>query len=569
MSYQKSWQPFHILIGAILLVGLRAWLMASPSPQVAAQTADTTASHAPLAFTSQGTLNFQGELQDASQNLLTGSYNLRFAIYDAPTGGSKQWPTAAHEQHTAVSFHNGRFSVQLGAVDEALTSLTFAGGGDRYLQVWVCTSAGASCTTYDDMGRLPISSSAYAQTLVAPATVEGSELGALLTAVNMGVGTGVFGYTAGDNATASSGVVGQSMAPLGRGVTGIAAHNSGNNYGVYGDSTSTSGTGVYGIAPTLTGNTYGVQGWVNSDAGTAVYGVATSPNGQTIGLHGVAESGTGYAILGENLSSTGMGWGILGRTSSPFGVAVAGAALADTGVAIGVSGGSQAPLGVGVYGGTSHPTGVNYGVHGYSPSTAGRAVFAEAVANSGTNYGIYALTNSPSGYAGYFVGQTFVQGNFAASGTKSFVIDHPLDPANQYLYHYNIEAPEPFNLYRGTVRLDEQGGAVVLLPAYFEAINTDFSYQLTAVGAAMPNLHVSQTVVGNQFGISGGVPGMQVSWQVTAVRHDPWVRDQGFLTEVDKPAQERGTYLYPEGYGQPTSQGRDAQLGRKAGFGHE
>jgi hypothetical protein len=103
--------------------------------------------------------------------------------------------------------------------------------------------------------------------------------------------------------------------------------------------------------------------------------------------------------------------------------------------------------------------------------------------------------------------------------------------------------------------LDGSGQAWAQLPAYFEAINRDFHYLLTPVGAAMPNLHVATPVdtgvSGNQFKISGGVPGGQVSWLVTAVRNDPWLRDNGFQTETAKPEGEQGTYLYPEGYGQP------------------
>lgn len=121
-----------------------------------------------------------------------------------------------------------------------------------------------------------------------------------------------------------------------------------------------------------------------------------------------------------------------------------------------------------------------------------------------------------------------------------------------------MESPEPCNLYRGTAKLDGDGTARVELPEYFEAINTDFSYQLTAVGAAMPNLHISKTVSGNRFQISGSAPSMSVTWQVTAQRNDSWVRDNGVLTETLKPAEEQGTYLYPQGYGQPVEMGRDA-----------
>jgi len=71
----------------------------------------------------------------------------------------------------------------------------------------------------------------------------------------------------------------------------------------------------------------------------------------------------------------------------------------------------------------------------------------------------------------------------------------------------------------------------VELPAYFEALNKDFRYQLTAVGAAAPALHVAQEVKGNRFRIAGGRPGMKVSWQVTGLRNDRYMREHPLATE--------------------------------------
>jgi hypothetical protein len=50
-------------------------------------------------------------------------------------------------------------------------------------------------------------------------------------------------------------------------------------------------------------------------------------------------------------------------------------------------------------------------------------------------------------------------------------------------------------------------------PDYFEALNRDPSYHLTAIGAPMPNLHVAVEIQGNRFKIAGGVPGKKVSWK--------------------------------------------------------
>jgi hypothetical protein len=105
------------------------------------------------------------------------------------------------------------------------------------------------------------------------------------------------------------------------------------------------------------------------------------------------------------------------------------------------------------------------------------------------------------------------------------------------------------------VVLDAQGEAVVELPAYFETLNREFRYQLTSIGAPGPNLYIAEEIEGNQFKIAGGEPGAKVSWQVTGIRQDPYAKENPIVVEEDKPAHERGTYLYPEGYGQPESAG--------------
>ena len=172
-------------------------------------------------------------------------------------------------------------------------------------------------------------------------------------------------------------------------------------------------------------------------------------------------------------------------------------------------------------------------------------------------YGIRGIANPTGSYGVY--GQStngwgvFSNGRFAATGTKSFVIDHPLAPGERVLVHYSTEAPEPINTYSGTVSLDAAGHAIVTLPRYFDAINTDCRYQLTAIGAAAPDLHVAAKVHNNQFAIAGGPAGLEVSWMIMARRSDAFVQRHGAPIEVDKAPGERGLYLSPELYGQPES----------------
>ncbi len=134
-------------------------------------------------------------------------------------------------------------------------------------------------------------------------------------------------------------------------------------------------------------------------------------------------------------------------------------------------------------------------------------------------------------------------------------LDHPLDPENQYLSHAFVDSPDMMSVYNGNVTLDANGEVVVEMPAYFQALNRDFRYVLTAVGGPGPNLHIAQKIENNRFKIAGGTPGLEVSWMVTGIRQDPWANENRIPVEEPKPEDERGTYLYPEGYGQPESRG--------------
>jgi hypothetical protein len=97
------------------------------------------------------------------------------------------------------------------------------------------------------------------------------------------------------------------------------------------------------------------------------------------------------------------------------------------------------------------------------------------------------------------------------------------------------------------------------MPNWFDALNQDFRYQLTAVGAPGPNLYIAQEISGNTFKIAGGAAGMKVSWQVTGTRHDAYANAHRIPVEETKPQSERGTYIHPELYGKPASQGLDRQ----------
>ncbi|MER3473950.1 MAG: hypothetical protein C4335_07930 [Armatimonadota bacterium] len=199
-------------------------------------------------------------------------------------------------------------------------------------------------------------------------------------------------------------------------------------------------------------------------------------------------------------------------------------------------------------GDASATSGETFGVYGRSASTDGRGVFGWATAASGPTYGVLGQSASTSGYGVYSAGR------FAASGTKSFQMDHPLRPETHYLSHFCTEAPDPMNAYSGNVTTDAQGYAVVQLPDYFESINRDFRYQLTVIGQFAQAI-VAQEIRNNQFTIRTDKPFVKVSWEVKAIRNDHWVQQYGYQTEQEKPRELQGKYLNPELYGQPKELG--------------
>jgi hypothetical protein len=147
------------------------------------------------------------------------------------------------------------------------------------------------------------------------------------------------------------------------------------------------------------------------------------------------------------------------------------------------------------------------------------------------------------------MGDVSVSGNLSKGG-GSFKIDHPLDPANKYLYHSFVESPDMKNVYDGNVTTDQNGEAIVTLPDYFEALNRDFRYQLTVIGQFAQAI-VASKINGNRFTIKTDRPGVEVSWQVTGIRQDAYANKHRIPVEEQKSERERGYYLHPEVFNQP------------------
>ena len=294
------------------------------------------------------------------------------------------------------------------------------------------------------------------------------------------------------------------------------------------------------------------------DAGPVELTNAT-PNG--IGLRATTtNTGVGIISTSSNPANTFSSIQATTNASSTLTSAIIGN---SSGGAYGVSGQIEqtATAAAGVYGSNLRTTG-GYGTHGIGHSGAvgqtnyqlGFGVYgsnADAIGPLGNAVGTYGLgyigvwgdQSDPNGYSIY------ANGDFGAAGTKAFAIDHPLDPEHKYLKHYSIESNEVLNMYRGTVSFDSNGEVEVTMPDYFDAINANFSYQLTPIGG-FAQLFIKEKLSNGKFVIAGGQAGMEVSWTVYAERNDPYMQQhpESKQVEVEKEEWNQGKYLQPDLY---------------------
>jgi len=414
-----------------------------------------------------------------------------------------------------------------------------------------------------------------------------------------GSGTGVYGYTPSGrglwgNTTSGTGVYGlhSSTSGAAAAVQGDTNSTASNAVGVLGRITSSSpagsaaavlginnGTGYYstgaGVRGTHMGYGYGVVG--TSPKGAGVFGQSTN----AVGVAGNSTDGKG--VNGYSVNSTGIdgrslqSTGVHGKSDSGYGVHGEGAAgVVGTGSYYGAYASASASGGYGLYGSGAYGavgSGSSYGVYGSSSyrglyGYGGNAgvygtspyvgLWSTATATSGENFALYTQTSSPSGWGGVLGGKAQVQGDLQVLGnlsksSGSFKIDHPLDPANKYLQHSFVESPDMLNVYNGNVRTDAKGFATVKLPAYFQALNRDFRYQLTVIGSRGWNARVVKKIAHNRFTIQTDEPKVKVSWQVTGIRHDAWANAHRIQVETNKTGAERGKYLTPRAFGKPLS----------------
>lgn len=516
-------------------------------------------------------VNFSSNATDSQGRLITGIAGATFAIYKEQYEGSPLWLETQNIQADG----QGNYTVQLGATKpEGLPLDLFTSGEARWLAVTInggieqprvlllSVPYALKASDSDTIGGLPPS----AFMLAAAGEVPASKAAPLNypampppAVASVGLSAPASDFTVTGSPVKTSGTLGLNW--------NIAPTNADTaNAIVKRDSTGSFNAGA--IIGTL-----GVEGETALNcAGCA--GVSGVNSGGGVGVYGI-NSGDAAAIVGQNsATSGGIADGVDGVTSSAGGSGVAGinngggvGVYGTGGTGVYATGGSN---GTGVYAtglnaffgqGTSASSAAAW-IEGFSGSQGGRAV--EGIGGNGTNsdgeggiffggegsvYGDGVDGVAGTGYAGFFQGNVDITGNLYA-GAKYFKIDHPLDPAGKYLYHASVESSEMMDIYTGNIVTDNRGEAIVNLPDWFEALNTDFRYQLTVVGQFAQAI-IASKIQSHAFTIRSSMPNVEISWQVTGVRHDAYAKAHPLVVDEAKDAGLRGFYIHPELYGAP------------------
>lgn len=451
----------------------------------------------------------------------------------------------------------------------ARASATVATGGT------ITTSGGNTIHTFNSSGTFTVTNISGGNNTVNYLVVGGGGGGGGYNGGGGGAGgmrTGTLTVTQGSSYSVTVGAggaggTGVSPGTAARGVSGsdsvfstITATGGGGGGGGNGTSGASAGTGANGGSGGGAGGEYS-----SAETGGTGNTPSTSPsqgnNGGNIGAWapGASGGGGGAGAVGSAGSGSTGGNGGAGTASSISGVSITyagggGSGGSTSNVSTAGSGGSggggngsqttngadgSANTGGGGGGGARNPTGFAGGAGGSGIVIISYPTAGVAISNTATVTGNVTILGTLS------------------KGSGTFAIDHPLDPKNKLLFHSFVESPDVKNIYYGIAKLDKNGEAEIRLPSYFLALNKDFRYLATPIGAPMPNLFLSHKVRRGFFGlfgapeisISGGAPNEKVSWQVTGIRHDRYIIAHPIIPEVLKgPGQlvGKGEYLYPE-----------------------
>lgn len=385
-------------------------------------------------------ISYQGKATDSGGNPVSdGNYNIRFRIYDAPTGGNLEWDSGTHSEPVA----DGVFSVLLGESPHPAIGLAF----DDYYWLLV-TFAGVNQTP-----RQQLASTGYA--FMANGLVPGTQVTGSTYYILKALNTDASGY--------SYGMHGEVQGDQGIGVYGNAVSTYGVNFGVYGRTNSTGGRGVFGWANATTGASYAVRGYNKSVGGTGVSGEVDTSSGTTYGVHGEVSSPAGYGVYGLTTSTGGYSFGVYGRSQSTLGRGVFGWATATSGMTYGVGGESDSPSGKGVWGWASATTSTCTGVYGESSSGSGYGVHGKSPFAGGFFDDTNTTSSARVGYDTYKIWGT---------GEVSFVQNHP-SLTDRVIVYAAPEGDEVATYTRGRARLSNGEARVELGETFKWVTNPD------------------------------------------------------------------------------------------------
>ncbi len=457
-------------------------------------------------------MTYQAVIRDASDALVTNSpIGVQISILQTSATGIAVYI----ERHTPTTNTNGLVTLEIGTgtiVSGNFSAIDWS-QGPYFIKSETDLNGG---TSYTISGTTELLSVPYA--LYAGNSFSGDYNDLTNTPTNVSSFTNDAGYITSAGLNTLNGAYNQGGPGLGRTITansgevdittstpnGIALRTTNSNTGVAIIATSTNATNTFSTIQATTN--------ANSNLASAIVG---SSSGAAFGVSGQVEStGTATAgVYGSNLRTTG---------------------------------------GHGVYG-----IGVN-GLVGETNYSQGNAVWGEnydqiapigngaGVAGKGY-YGVIGEDRYLGGVAGAY--GVVAIGDMGATGVKTFMIDHPMDPENKILRHFSTESNEVLNIYRGNVTFDSTGTAVVQLPEYYDAINKNPSYHLTPIGG-YAQLFILQEIGDGFFIIGGGTPGLKASWTVYAERNDLYLQQYPEKREavIEKREGQKGFYFIPQLY---------------------
>ncbi len=504
-------------------------------------------------------ITYQGRLLDPTtgQPKPDGSYMILFGLYSVETGGTAMW-----EEKQSVQVSNGLLSVTLGnqtgnSIDPAMfdgyprwLSVIVSGDGELLPRIRVASAPYAMWSNLaQNAGNADRLGGSLPATYHDAALLTGTVSPLLFSAFKDLTDEGYLGNASGDlasnNGTVQTDLNADKLDNAHANAFSLTSHNHDSTYvNVTGDNMS----GTLTVLVPSTGS-HGISSRTDSTASGAA-AVEAKNYGAGYGLNAYSESS--WAVVAQSNGSNPA----VGAVNKSTGEAVDAYSAASHAVDAEAAGSSPAIRAVnsGTGNGLYASAKASHAILAVTDSTvngnAAVAGLAQADSKPNTVMGIKGQCSYGSCYAGYFIGPVYVSGLLTKAG-GGFTIDHPLDPQNKTLNHSFVESPDMMNVYNGNVVLDAEGNAWVDLPAWFETLNRDFRYQLTPIGAPGPNLYIAQKVQKNRFQIAGGSPGLEVSWQVTGIRQDPFANAHRMPVEQNKPVDQQGTYLNPDAYGLP------------------